>query len=337
MIQKILSISVAAYNAEKYIREVLDSIIGIRNLNQIEIFVIDDGGQDSTLSIAKQYEEKYPGIVYAIHKHNGGWGSTVNYAIEHAQGKYFRLLDGDDYYDTHNLDLFIDYLTNMDSDLVISNYLGFDDETHKTLFTMQNDLKYKENNEYHFEDISNDILLAMHAVTVKTCVLQKNNIRLAEHCLYRDMEFTSRSIAASDSISFYHKVIYHYRLGRAGQSVDKESYFKHRNEHESIIHTIFEIAIDSSESKKALLYVLARGAVSQHYKIFFYKLPTSGIYHELRHFDSYLRRSVPDFYKQYKPPKPIDKLQLLNFHGYYLLCLYYSMIRVAVRIKKQII
>ena len=67
--QKILTISIAAYNVEKYIRCALNSLLICEDLlNLLEIFVIDDGGSDSTLSIAKEYERKYPGIIYAVHK-----------------------------------------------------------------------------------------------------------------------------------------------------------------------------------------------------------------------------------------------------------------------------
>ena len=53
---KVLTVSIAAYNVEKYIRETLDSIVSTNVIDDIEILVIDDGGTDSTLSIAKEYD-----------------------------------------------------------------------------------------------------------------------------------------------------------------------------------------------------------------------------------------------------------------------------------------
>ena len=57
---KILTISIAAYNAEKYIEKTLDSIIKSKYISDIEVFVIDDGGMDNTLKIAENYKSRFP-------------------------------------------------------------------------------------------------------------------------------------------------------------------------------------------------------------------------------------------------------------------------------------
>ncbi len=101
--EKLLTISIAAYNVEGYIRNTLDSLIVPEILDKLEVFIVDDGGNDNTLQIAREYESKYPETFHAVHKENGGYGSTVNYSIAHATGKYFKLLDGDDWYLSRNL------------------------------------------------------------------------------------------------------------------------------------------------------------------------------------------------------------------------------------------
>ena len=98
---KILTISVAAYNVENYISNTLESLL-VDDIDDIEILVEDDGGIDNTANIVKEYEEKYPNVVKLIHKENGGYGSTINKSLEIATGKYFKQLDGDDWYDSNN-------------------------------------------------------------------------------------------------------------------------------------------------------------------------------------------------------------------------------------------
>ena len=114
---------------EKYIRQALDSLLSCRHAQSIEIFVIDDGGTDHTLEIAKEYAWKHPGTVIPVHKENGGYGSTINYSIEHATGKYFKQLDGDDWFCADKLDDFICLLGNVDDDMVFSQTIEYHEDS----------------------------------------------------------------------------------------------------------------------------------------------------------------------------------------------------------------
>ncbi len=129
--EKILSISIAAYNIEKYICSTIESLINRDVLDKMEILIISDGSTDKTVKIGKEYEKKYPGSVRVIEKENGGWGSTVNAGIQNARGKYFKLIDGDDQAmrQTENLPDFVQYLEKNNYDLILTPYIEFIDET----------------------------------------------------------------------------------------------------------------------------------------------------------------------------------------------------------------
>ena len=101
--EKILSVSIASYNVEKFIRKALDSCCIPEIMDRLEVIVVNDGSTDSTLEIAREYETKYPETFRVIDKINGGYGSTVNASIRVAAGRYFRLLDGDDWFDRDGL------------------------------------------------------------------------------------------------------------------------------------------------------------------------------------------------------------------------------------------
>ena len=62
----------------------------------VEILVVDDGSKDDTSKIADRLEEKYPGLVKAIHQPNKGHGGAVNTGLAHASGLYFKVVDSDD-------------------------------------------------------------------------------------------------------------------------------------------------------------------------------------------------------------------------------------------------
>lgn len=118
--EKILTISIAAYNVADYIRGTLDSLICQDCMDDLEILVVDDGGRDETLQIVKEYEEKYPHSIFGIHKENGGYGSVINTSIRRATGKYFKQLDGDDWFETENLCDFVNLLRSIDADYVVT-------------------------------------------------------------------------------------------------------------------------------------------------------------------------------------------------------------------------
>ncbi|MCY6489309.1 glycosyltransferase family 2 protein [Leptolyngbya sp. GGD] len=88
----LVSILIPAYNAEEYLAETLDSALA-QTWDNLEIIVVDDGSQDNTLAIAKQYESK---IVKIIHQSNQGQSASENRALEAAQGDFIQYLDADD-------------------------------------------------------------------------------------------------------------------------------------------------------------------------------------------------------------------------------------------------
>ena len=116
--KKTLTVSIAAYNVEKFLENTLKSLEISELLNELEVFVIDDGGKDGSLEIARHFQEKYPDTIHAIHKENGGYGSTVAYSIAHATGKYFKLLDGDDWFDKEGLLQIIKRLRTCEADII---------------------------------------------------------------------------------------------------------------------------------------------------------------------------------------------------------------------------
>ena len=92
---KLLSVAVPCYNSAAYMRRCVDSLLP--GGEEVEILIIDDGSADDTLSIARDYEQKHPGVVRAIHQENAGHGGAINTALRHASGLYFKVVDSDDW------------------------------------------------------------------------------------------------------------------------------------------------------------------------------------------------------------------------------------------------
>ena len=136
MSEKILSISVAAYNVANYLPKLFEEFINCENRDRLDIIVVNDGSTDDgeTLRVAKSYAEKYSGFIRVIDKTNGGHGSTINAGIENAVGKYFKPLDGDDWLDSKELDKLILRLIDCTADLVVCNHMFYYEKNNQTGF-----------------------------------------------------------------------------------------------------------------------------------------------------------------------------------------------------------
>lgn len=88
----LFSVIIPAYNAEKFIKRSIDSVLK-QSFQDFEIIVINDGSMDSTLEILYQISDERLKI---IDTSNGGVSKARNLGIEHARGEYICFLDSDD-------------------------------------------------------------------------------------------------------------------------------------------------------------------------------------------------------------------------------------------------
>ena len=91
-----LSVIVPIYNAEKYLKECIDSII-TGEYKDLEIILIDDGSKDNSPAIADEYAIKYPDIIKVIHQQNQGQSKARKNGIALSTGKYIGFVDSDDW------------------------------------------------------------------------------------------------------------------------------------------------------------------------------------------------------------------------------------------------
>lgn len=94
-VDKLVSVITPVYNAEKYIKKTIDSILN-QSYKNIEIILVDDCSNDASQEIIKEYCNKYSNIVYKLQETNMGAAVARNTALEIAKGRYVAFLDSDD-------------------------------------------------------------------------------------------------------------------------------------------------------------------------------------------------------------------------------------------------
>ncbi|TZF86206.1 glycosyltransferase family 2 protein (plasmid) [Pedobacter sp. BS3] len=89
---ELISVCMPAYNAEKYIREAINSIL-VQSYTNLELIIVNDGSTDQTLSVVKQFSDPR---IKIINRENKGQCAAANLAYQHATGEYIKFMDADD-------------------------------------------------------------------------------------------------------------------------------------------------------------------------------------------------------------------------------------------------
>lgn len=223
---KKISFVVPCYNSESYMERCIDSLLV--GGEDVEIIIVNDGSKDSTGKIADKYAKKYSSIVKVIHKENGGHGSGVNVGLKEASGKYFKVVDSDDWLDRDSLLSLLNKIKEMEdakkeADLIVCNYIYdhlYENKqkcmSFKNVFPVNqistwNEMKHFRASQY----------LIMHALIYKTKTLKKSKLKLPEHTFYVDNIVAYQPLPFVESICYLDLDLYHYFIGREDQSVNE--------------------------------------------------------------------------------------------------------------------
>ena len=227
---KLLTITVPCFNSENYLRRCLDSLV--TGGDDVEIIVVDDGSVDGTGDIAEDYAGWFPEIVKVVHKENGGHGSGINTGLRLALGKYFKVVDSDDWLEEKAYRELLKQMkvwSNLENsypspDLVICNYTcnHLDEGMEKTI-NYRN--VFPERQICSWDEIKSfrpSQYLIMHALIYRTDMLKKSGLVLPEHTFYVDNIFAYYPLPNVKNIYYMDINLYQYYLGREDQSVNEK-------------------------------------------------------------------------------------------------------------------
>ncbi len=260
--EKVLTIAIPAYNMEEYLDKCLTSLIVKGSVAiYLDIIIINDGSKDTTLNIAKKYSNKYPELFRIIDKQNGNWGSCINVAAKEALGKYFLILDADDWLNTRELENFIEILQNgKNVDMFIYNCFLIKGNEKKTMF----DTNMEENKIYQISEIKNlwDYSCFIHCIALKTPIMRQ--IHLTEGIPYCDVEVCAYMFNYIQTVMIYNKCLYNYLIGRLGQTVEMNSYIKNL----SAIIKIYKRYNEEHSQDENILYLQQKAIVPLLQKLY---------------------------------------------------------------------
>lgn len=195
-----VSIIVPFYNVENYIEKCLQSLVN-QTLEDIEILLVNDGSQDTSEVIAKQFAEKYPNKIIYLEKENGGLSDARNYAIPYAKGQYIAFLDSDDYVETNMYEEMYNKAKKEDLDYVECDFLW--EYPDKTLESKGKQYNNKKEMFIHTRVVAWNKL-------IKREIVQNNHLEFPKGYRYEDVEFFYKLLPFIHHYGIVQKPLIHY-------------------------------------------------------------------------------------------------------------------------------
>lgn len=200
---------------------------------QVEVILVNDGSSDDTAKIADEYKEKYPKIIKVIHQVNKGHGGAVNAGLEAATGKYFKVVDSDDWVDEAAYAKILGRLNEFEDsyetiDLLISDFVYEQEDAlipkkmkYHGIIPVEQIVTWNQVNEFKHRQY-----LLMHALIFRTDIFRQSKVILPEKTFYVDNLYVFIPLQYVKTMYYLDVPFYRYFIGREDQSVNEKIMMK---------------------------------------------------------------------------------------------------------------
>ena len=220
-----VSVIIPVYNAEKYLRECLDSVVG-QTLQDIEIICVDAGSTDSSAAIIAEYQAVDSRVVFITDKGRLDAGSARNIGMEYASGKYLSILDADDFFEKEMLEETYKKACSLNADVVVYGAKKFDMRKLK-VYDMPWALKV---NKCPGKDVFSPVEMKDHLFNsfqnwtwnklFSREFIRRNNIAFQSIARTNDMAFVCQALAVAERIAIQPVAYTTYRVAAGGSLQD---------------------------------------------------------------------------------------------------------------------
>lgn len=251
-----LSVVVAIYNVEKYVKKCVESLID-QSADDYEIILVDDGSTDSSGKIIDSYLN-YENI-RIIHQKNKGVSVARNTGIENSNGEWLTFVDGDDYVEKNFINKILKSIDEFDTDMLVFNYNAFFDENNKfkcrtvpfdqdQYISDDKDLFQKRMISQYYKGGDKNTVVSSGTTwckVIRNNIINNNKIRFKPGLLKaQDTVFWLNTTEHVNRIYYLNENLYNYRLS-AGSISSGKKYIKNSIEEFSNLINEYEKFIDN--------------------------------------------------------------------------------------------
>lgn len=199
-----ISVIVPIYNASKYLKKCLDSLIN-QTKKELEFILINDGSTDDSESTIKSYKDSR--IKY-FKRSNHGIGKTRNFGINKASGKYIMFLDSDDYLEENACEELYKKIEKEKLDVVVCDFYRVDSNSKE----VEKIISFKNTSLKDHPNLLLNVNLAPWNKIYKSSLLKDNNIKFIEDLKYEDAPFVALALLKSKKIGKVDKPLINYTI-----------------------------------------------------------------------------------------------------------------------------
>ena len=209
-----ISIIVPIYNASKYLKKCLDSLVN-QTKKELEFILINDGSTDNSEDIIKSYNDSR--IKY-FKRSNHGIGKTRNFGINKSTGKYIMFLDSDDYLEENACEVLYEKIDKEKLDLVVCDfYRVVNDSKIIEKITSFKNTSLKDN-----PNLLLNVNLAPWNKIYRSDLIKNNNIKFIEDLKYEDAPFVALSLLKSKKIGKVDKTLVYYTIHEKSETTVRD-------------------------------------------------------------------------------------------------------------------
>lgn len=220
----LISVVIPIFNVEKYVCNMLFSVIN-QTYKNIEIILVDDGSTDNSVIVCTEYLKKTNAVWKVLQKSNGGAASARNYGIKHANGEWIICPDSDDYLAPQLINKLIDYALTKKVKCVFTNYESvMVDDVGKIVF-FEKELKVFKAKKIQHLFLTRKLKLISPGMLLHKTIYE--SIEYNTKCTYdEDVYFIWELVYLIDEVAFLDSNYYLYvtREGSTVHSLKPDSY-----------------------------------------------------------------------------------------------------------------
>lgn len=206
----LITVIVACYNIEKYIKRCIDSITA-QTYKNLEILITDDGSTDSSGAICDELAKADPRIK-VFHTDNHGLGLARDYAMDRATGKYITFVDGDDYIEARMYEEMMSAMKTFDTDIVIAGY-------RQVLENKESQIEYAQKHENPDQESDERFyitdLAVMNSKDLLRTLVEEDEKYIVQNCAWNKL-YKRSFVEDSDKLRFpkglYEDIVYTTKL-----------------------------------------------------------------------------------------------------------------------------